>query len=893
MTEISGLSFSPPSDLNDGAHNLFVREKNILGVWTSASSFVITVDATGPAMPTVTGPAVTQLMQPTWTWVSGGSGGSGAFRYKLGDADLTVGATSTATLAYTPTSSLSDGAYTLYVQESDALGNWSASGSFQITVNNSQPTAPTTLITEDTLNLGDVRYDDDTSIVFRWSAGTHAVGILNYTVDRYAQALCAGAPTTTTGVTGASLAVTGAATVTYSFKVTAIALNGISAQSACSGSILIDVTTPLGATALVTEDTLNAGDVRTDDDGTVHFRWTLGSDAESGSRDYTLLRYDLAACAGSSTNTYSNSNATTSQQWVGLEGKTYSFRVKAYNRAGLFTVSDCSGSIAVNALPPPNLSSVTFVQGSEIGNVGITMTMPADVSDYKSRKIYRIAGSTAPSSDCVTGSLISTSSYFVNHTFFDNSGTPGEQYSYRICLEDFAGTINGFHTGTATAKPYEVFITGANYTGDMRMNLNGESFARGLDGADYRCQQAATNAGRSGYWRAILSDSATNASSRFILEAPLYSTNGTQIAVGKTALLNGTALSSAISWNESGGFISSPPIKSWSGSLSNGTKSATVCDDWKSASSGFFGTYGENTYTDAQWINSSTISCSTPASLACISQKVPGLRKFKGQPGLASGVIKISWDFPTIGGFGADSIYGSVQIRELAGTTPPNENCTDGDGSAVVHTISDASYTAGFLTLSRTAGNLYSYRACIYSEANALQTSHALANPVISMNGKTLFVTSTATNGNLGGLAGADSLCAAAATAAGATGVTWRALISNGSVSAATRTSSSLPFYSSTGELLASTAADFFDGGLPVRIKTELQTVLPSTPKVWNNFDTTGAINTANHCLEWTSSSSGDFGKAADDDNVSSSTWSTSNGSIPCSTSAHLYCVSQ
>lgn len=55
-------------------------------------------------------------------------GGNGTFRYKLDDPNLTSGATTTTGTAYTLASSLSDGAHTLYVQERDAVGNWSVSG---------------------------------------------------------------------------------------------------------------------------------------------------------------------------------------------------------------------------------------------------------------------------------------------------------------------------------------------------------------------------------------------------------------------------------------------------------------------------------------------------------------------------------------------------------------------------------------------------------------------------------------------------------------------------------------------------------------------------------------------------------------------------------------------
>lgn len=91
------------------------------------------VDATPPVAPTVTGSTPATTNKPTWTWTSGG-GGNLNFRYRLDNSDLTTGATATTALTYTPPSGLTDGTHTLYVQETDTAGNWSASGKFAIVV---------------------------------------------------------------------------------------------------------------------------------------------------------------------------------------------------------------------------------------------------------------------------------------------------------------------------------------------------------------------------------------------------------------------------------------------------------------------------------------------------------------------------------------------------------------------------------------------------------------------------------------------------------------------------------------------------------------------------------------------------------------------------------------
>lgn len=94
--------------------------------------YTITV-ANLPTAPAVTASTPTADTTPQWSWVGGG-GGNGNYRFKIDDDDLTIDATTTAALSYTPVDPLSAGIHTLYVQERDGAGNWSESGSRAITI---------------------------------------------------------------------------------------------------------------------------------------------------------------------------------------------------------------------------------------------------------------------------------------------------------------------------------------------------------------------------------------------------------------------------------------------------------------------------------------------------------------------------------------------------------------------------------------------------------------------------------------------------------------------------------------------------------------------------------------------------------------------------------------
>ena len=130
-TETTDTQFTPDANLGTGPHILFVEERDDAGNWSASGSWTIVIAPNAPNPPVVSGVSPTADTTPTWTWTSGG-GGNGAFRYQL---DATGGAwTQTTNTTYTSASPLSEGPHTLYVQESNTVGDWSVSGSFTIVV---------------------------------------------------------------------------------------------------------------------------------------------------------------------------------------------------------------------------------------------------------------------------------------------------------------------------------------------------------------------------------------------------------------------------------------------------------------------------------------------------------------------------------------------------------------------------------------------------------------------------------------------------------------------------------------------------------------------------------------------------------------------------------------
>ena len=90
------------------------------------------------SIPTVTSPSATiDYPTPTWGWVS--ATGEGYYRYKLNEESWNY----TTLTNFTPTTNLTNGTYTLYVQEINNNADWSSSGSAAVTVT----LAPTVTVT--------------------------------------------------------------------------------------------------------------------------------------------------------------------------------------------------------------------------------------------------------------------------------------------------------------------------------------------------------------------------------------------------------------------------------------------------------------------------------------------------------------------------------------------------------------------------------------------------------------------------------------------------------------------------------------------------------------------------------------------------------------------------
>ena len=122
---------------------------------------------------------------------------------------------------------------------------------------------------------------------------------------------------------------------------------------------------------------------------------------------------------------------------------------------------------------------------------------------------------------------------------------------------------------------------------------------------------------------------------------------------------------------------------------------------------------------------------------------------------------------------------------------------------------------------------------------------------------RTVFVTSQSSNANLGGVAGADALCQAAADS-GASIVpngTYLAWISDGTGNSPSVnfTQSARPYELPDGTPVATDWGDLTDGAIlnPINVD-ETGTIVVSDTSAWTNTWVHGGVfNTANHCNNW------------------------------------------
>jgi len=269
------------------------------------------------------------------------------------------------------------------------------------------------------------------------------------------------------------------------------------------------------------------------------------------------------------------------------------------------------------------------------------------------------------------------------------------------------------------------------------------------------------------------------------------------------------------------------------------------------------------------------------------------INEYAGQPLTAfnavtgsttNGTIDLTIDFPA-----NTAYYGRVDIRRIAGASAPNADCaSDGTVVKTFNTFADNSWT----DTAPVAGGLYSYRACVYDDDVNLINSLSVTKTSVYSKGTyhVMFATSTTYQGNFGGLASADAICAARASAGGLSG-TWIALLSTSTVDAKDRIYEDGPFYNILGQLVANNETDLWDGSIAATLTgDESGSTSNGTNEIYTGSNVSGTAD--NRCGDWTLNGVSDLVRVGNVGNTNSSWFYFTTATQNCSILRRILCVS-
>lgn len=128
-------------------------------------------------------------------------------------------------------------------------------------------------------------------------------------------------------------------------------------------------------------------------------------------------------------------------------GEVFSYRLCIFDSFGNVTSSEASARALDNIAPTPLLAFSGATGIKNVGDIDLSWKLPLDLSDYFAIRVIAKAGSRAPLADCVEGDLTArfTSPFPTQYTFATGS-TRGEEFSFRVCIQDRAGNVTSSNT---------------------------------------------------------------------------------------------------------------------------------------------------------------------------------------------------------------------------------------------------------------------------------------------------------------------------------------------------------------------------------------------------------------------------------------------------------------
>lgn len=193
-----------------------------------------------------------------------------------------------------------------------------------------------------------------------------------------------------------------------------------------------------------------------------------------------------------------------------------------------------------------------------------------------------------------------------NWTFFGAGQCQANQSL--LCME--VGSGGPLPAYASSGK--KVFVTSSNSFGELGLWKEAGS-STGIAAGDAICQNLAAKAGlpMAANYKAWLSDTVTNASTRLTSNGPWVRIDGVRIADDLADMIDGNLFSS-INVDENGNYKA---FGVWTGTAPAGQKASDTCGNWLNISAN--GVKGRPINTDSNWTEDVTNGCSANGALYC------------------------------------------------------------------------------------------------------------------------------------------------------------------------------------------------------------------------------------------------------------------------------------
>ncbi len=355
----------------------------------------------------------------------------------------------------------------------------------------------------------------------------------------------------------------------------------------------------------------------------------------AASSESVLYDVALASDAGCETLVHEyNDIAATSVDLSGIADGSYYICLSAEFEEERLPASNSGLLVTFDTHPPEALESFAIAAKTaeqpagtsalQLGTLELSISFPAAADDYERMELRY--GESMPES-CTAGSNMPLGSLdFGSDLTLEMNLSPGASYFFLACIWDAAGNLQSMPlaAGAITVPAdHRVFLSSETFKGNMAADYQATSFNSGLEGADFRCQHLASEAGLGGRWSAVLSDDNNAAKDRITLH------NGSVVDVmGASILATASSLwsdlDSGIRLNESAVDIGN--VKVWTATQSGGeSQLGSSCNNWSSEDPGDSAGYGLSGVTPVSfWLGGGLGDepCDTSLRLYCIEQSL-------------------------------------------------------------------------------------------------------------------------------------------------------------------------------------------------------------------------------------------------------------------------------